>query len=536
MKIFLIFAIFLIVFISGCVETPKEKEKLGIEMFDLIVQADSKPILSLSLNKPLSDKRISFYLDGKLIGSASTENGKAFFPYNQTLKAGNYTIKAVFEGDDNYSSTSTTKVLSVVKIETKIKTSDYIIYFKEDLSVDASLSSDSNAINGSIVKFYVSNKPVGSNYTNEEGASFLSLGNLKPGNYSLTAIFEGDEIYLSSNDSKNIEVTERIPAIIKAYDSIEEIGSNRTIIHAALTDYKGNLIKGQKLSFYYGKNLIGDNITTEGNASIYFNIKNLSLGSHLFTVNFRGDENYSESTAEAFITIKKEFEISGVRIYTEIPVEELSGKKINLRTDSSDMAGYCIDEVEDIEKEKGDYTVNFKKDEENNIILKAGIAQIGLKDYDMLSCHTFLCLKNNIKCDEINKIFDLLGEMENLSVILDSNAEGKALQGYPELMKSLGVIQSYLYSNGKLVYIKPYLMLNGTCILKPSMNAIQNLTQNETNNCDIEGIYIIETTDENRIYSDGKKIILKGNSNALYIEQIILRTMITPNIKEILKE
>jgi len=546
-KVFLILAtilaIFLAVFISGCVkEPPKEKEKLTIEMSDLIVHVGLNPVLSISLNKPLSDKKINFYLDEKLIGSSLTTNGKAFFSYNQSLKAGNYTIKAVFSGDDDYLNTSSTRILSVVKIETKIRTSNYKIYFKENLSVDALLSSDAGTINGSLVKFYINNKLVGDNYTNEEGVAFLSLGNLKPGNYSLTVVFDGSDMYSSSDDTKNIEVTEKIPVIIKTYESKEEIGSNSTMINATLMDYKGNLINGKKLSFYYGKNLIGENITVEGNASIYFNIKNLSTGSHLFIVNFIGDENYSESTSEGFITIKKEFEISGVKIYTEIPVEELSRKKIDARRDSSDIAGYCIDEVRDTEKENGNYIVNFKKDETNNIILKSGIAQIGLKDYDMLSCHIFLCLKNNIECNEINKIFDLLGKMENISVILDSNvinsnnSENTTLQGYFELMKSIGVIQSYLYSNGKLVYIKPYLMLNGTCILKTSMNDIQNLTQNETNNCDIEGIYIIKNDSENKIYTDGRKIILKGDSKALYVEEIILRTMITPNIKEILKE
>jgi len=194
-KVFLILAtilaIFLAVFISGCVkEPPKEKEKLTIEMSDLIVHVGLNPVLSISLNKPLSDKKINFYLDEKLIGSSLTTNGKAFFSYNQSLKAGNYTIKAVFSGDDDYLNTSSTRILSVVKIETKIRTSNYKIYFKENLSVDALLSSDAGTINGSLVKFYINNKLVGDNYTNEEGVAFLSLGNLKPGNYSLTVGFD----------------------------------------------------------------------------------------------------------------------------------------------------------------------------------------------------------------------------------------------------------------------------------------------------------------------------------------------------------
>jgi len=57
-------------------------------------------------------------------------------------------------------------------------------------------------------------------------------------------------MYSSSDDTKNIEVTKKIPVIIKTYESKEEIGSNSTMINATLMDYKGNLINGKKLSFY----------------------------------------------------------------------------------------------------------------------------------------------------------------------------------------------------------------------------------------------------------------------------------------------
>lgn len=528
---FMLFLGVLGVIISGCVENPP-KEKVEIEMFDSIVQVNSTPILIYaSLKKPLDGKKITFYLDGELIGSDITKKGKVVFVLNKTLSVGNHTLMAFFEGDENYSNSSITKILSVVKIGSKLTTLNYKIYFKENLSVDALLISGLNAMSGETVKFYLGSELKGSNITNEEGKASLFLGNLKPGNYTLTVRFEGNEIYSESSDSKNIEVTEKIPTVIKGYDSIEENGTAWTVLNAALLDYKGNFVKGKKISFYYGKNLIGENITAEGNASIYFNIKNLSLGSHLIVLRFEGDENYYGSTSDALVTIKKEFEISGVKIYTEIPLEELASKKISIMTDSSDLARYCADEIEN---NNGTYILNIIKDKDNNIVLKAGIAQIGIKesDYGMPSCHIFYCLKNNIKCNNLDEIFISLGKMENFSIILDSQIKHKASNGYLELLKALGYIQQYLYSNGKMMYIKPYVMENRKCTLKPMRNALQNLTQEETNDCDISGIYIIKSENENTMYANGTKIFLKGDENALYIEQIILRSMIAPDLKE----
>ena len=72
--------------------------------------------------KAISGKIVKFYVNGLLVGNATTnEKGEAVLKY-KFKKDGKYTVKTVFEGDSDYDAVSKKETLKVSKEAIKVKT------------------------------------------------------------------------------------------------------------------------------------------------------------------------------------------------------------------------------------------------------------------------------------------------------------------------------------------------------------------------------------------------------------------------------
>ena len=92
---------------------------------DLVVNKATK--LSMNLiakdGKVIFDKVVKFYVNGVLIGNATTNSkGEAVLDY-KFPNDGKYTVKTVFEGDSNYGALSKVESLKVSKESIKVKNS-----------------------------------------------------------------------------------------------------------------------------------------------------------------------------------------------------------------------------------------------------------------------------------------------------------------------------------------------------------------------------------------------------------------------------
>jgi hypothetical protein len=160
------------------------------------------------------------------------------------------------------------------------------------------------------------------------------------------------------------------------------------------------------------------------------------------------------------------------------------------------------------------------------------------------NCHAISCLLSNVSCPEnIDEIKKVMWFTDELNVVLDSNLSVQAMGAYAELMGPLGFYQMMkadLDKNGAVdgrekaanrVFIYPYFKFNGSCVLQPVKNLVQELNASEavTRDCDIKPAVYIEEAPVNEIKVAGEKITLRGDSNALRASAIIVGDVIAPD-------
>ncbi|MFX1486443.1 MAG: hypothetical protein ACFFBS_05025, partial [Promethearchaeota archaeon] len=142
-------------------------------------------------------------------GSASTDaNGKAELNLTIDFMPGQLAIRARFEGDSYFNSTSTTGTLTVVKEITDITVVSMpsTITGGSAFTIVISLADDDGNPVGSIrVRLYVDGVLRKEEYTNDDGQAQFTLS-LPQGNYTIRFSGEGNAYYQSSEFSDTIEV------------------------------------------------------------------------------------------------------------------------------------------------------------------------------------------------------------------------------------------------------------------------------------------------------------------------------------------
>lgn len=528
-----ILGIALILTLSGCVE---QKENISLSMPDEITSpVNLSPIVLYAKFNESVNGSVNFYIDDKFIGKGEVNGSYAFIEYNKNLTAGEYKVKAIFPGNDKFNNASAFGTLKIYKLNTYLdidfEPDKERIYFKDSLNVKARLyveggkgEGKKECVNKEIL-FYVNDKFFGKDLTNDECVAEWTFNNLSVGNLNIKAEYKGDEIYKDANATKGLTMLSKVPVKIFANDTEVELKAKNATIQADVKDYLGRNVSNLTLKLIY-KGIIIANLTAKNNAFV-LNTSQFGLGDYRLQLVFDGTEIYENASRDVFVRIVKKYNISGVEVKTEIPLEQIFNEKISIYTDGSNISEYCAYELESISDQEKGYKIQIQEGKENSIFLGKFFGIITVKpDYEMLPCHVFLCMNKNISCS-IPDVIDELGNLKNLSIAIDKDVKGKPLVVYDEIRGTLGYIQAYFFQHKKEIYIKPYLINNSKCELYPSRTVYQNLTEKEINDCNFSGIFI-RNADKRFIGVKDGRILLEGDEDGLFIEETILKWIIAP--------
>ena len=136
---------------------------------------------------------------GNISQSKVIESSNTVFTF-PNLKSDNYIISASFSGDKKYISKTTTDGVNVNKYESETNLNISTINVGEDVVLTITTTGSST---GSIT-LSINNDTQTLALTNSKAD--YTIKNIKRGDYLITAIYNGDDKYLSSQDSKFIEV------------------------------------------------------------------------------------------------------------------------------------------------------------------------------------------------------------------------------------------------------------------------------------------------------------------------------------------
>lgn len=217
-------------------------------------------------------------------------NGKVSLLLND-LSSGKYDIKAIYNGNDNYlPSNVTNTTFMVYKNNITFAIEDKLINHGETAIYEIILSSD---VTGNIT-IKIGNKTFNGTLTG--GKTTIDVTGFSVGNYTVVAIYSGDDKYNSANSN-----TAKLN--IAKYDmeldvSIKDgvYGDNATVTVSVTDDATGNItIKINNKSIIKG--IV--------NGKVVFNISKLAAGSYDVYVTYSGDVKYNIANASDILTISK---------------------------------------------------------------------------------------------------------------------------------------------------------------------------------------------------------------------------------------
>jgi len=266
-------------------------------------------------------KEVVFTLEGVPSTSITDFSGVATATFTVTSSTGDYVIDVAFNGDDIYSSTSTTIPLSVQRRPTNlISSGDVDTQTLEVFAATVTLRDfESLDINGADVRFVFENSTFNA-VTDSFGVAIATFSSpVSSGTYSVQVFFDGDFKYEPSETTISVNVQPR-PSEISAVDIVTKA---LDIFASTATLYDKNepatKIANKSLTFDFGWSASSDAVTNGiGVATVSYNATS-SAGTYVLTVSFAGDATYAASQSTASLQVlHRDSEIVGEDVFAKI--------------------------------------------------------------------------------------------------------------------------------------------------------------------------------------------------------------------------
>lgn len=223
--------------------------------------------------------------------------------YISPLDTGNYTVIAVYAGDDNYYGCNTTFILSVTQKRSILNveindagindrvTANINLKTVEDVKLTGNVTLK---VNGNLYDILV-----------EDGETTVVLGKLPAGNYSFEATYNGNDEYSKVSSKGKFEVKDTLlDPVLTANDLTKYYkGSGKLVV--SLASSKGKAIEGNTITVKVNGKVYTAVTDSSGKAS--FNI-DLSSGKYTATISSEETRTYHAASTKAVVTINPTIE------------------------------------------------------------------------------------------------------------------------------------------------------------------------------------------------------------------------------------
>ncbi|MDO5847999.1 MAG: Ig-like domain repeat protein [Methanobrevibacter sp.] len=241
---------------------------------------------------------VKFYLNGNYIGSSRIVNGDSKYNLNN-LNAGNYLIKAVYDGDGNYNSIESQNMqFNVAKKETAMNIISNNMKYGENGQFTISVLPTATGT----ITLYINDKYYGESNINN-GISVFTINPLPIGRYNGLVVYTGDGNHLKNNAPFVFEV-EKLKGSIQ-YELLNNVAGDAKLKVTTPIEDNNNV----KISVN-GQN---QNIQLNNGIGI-IDLNKLNKGNHSISIQYEGNI-YEVNDVNGQITILPPIKLESEDIY-----------------------------------------------------------------------------------------------------------------------------------------------------------------------------------------------------------------------------
>ncbi|WP_405022203.1 beta strand repeat-containing protein, partial [Methanobrevibacter smithii] len=248
-------------------------------------------LVIITLPSDIDGSVVTVNVNGKVY-PVTVENGFAKLPLRE-LNAGDYTISAVFAGNDKYLPGVSNALLTVSKADPALNVFISDVDYDGVFNINVALTGvDAIGLNGNVI-VTVNNKDYSVNIVNGKGTA---VGvKLAAGTYDFTAAWAGNDNYNAVGDSGKFSVA-KVDSIIDVAVSDIKVGEDAVISVKLLSDATGSVTVTVN-----GK----DYTETVVNGVANVKVADLKAGTYDVAVKYSGDNNYNAAVATSSFTVSK---------------------------------------------------------------------------------------------------------------------------------------------------------------------------------------------------------------------------------------
>ena len=248
-------------------------------------------LVIITLPSDIDGSIVTVNVNGKVY-PVTVENGFAKLPLRE-LNAGDYTISAVFAGNDKYLPGVSNALLTVSKADPALNVLISDVGYDGVFNINVALTGvDAIGLNGNVI-VTVNNKDYSVNIVNGKGTA---VGvKLAAGTYDFTAAWAGNDNYNAVGDSGKFSVA-KVDSIIDVAVSDIKVGEDAVISVKLLSDATGSVTVTVN-----GK----DYTETVVNGVANVKVTDLKAGTYDVAVKYSGDNNYNAAVATSSFTVSK---------------------------------------------------------------------------------------------------------------------------------------------------------------------------------------------------------------------------------------
>ena len=274
---------------STVFKVDKVLANLNIHVEDITFGENGLVIITLPSD--IDGSIVTVNVNGKVY-PVTVENGFAKLPLRE-LDAGDYTISAVFAGNDKYLPGVSNALLTVSKADPALNVFISDVDYDGAFNINVALTGvDAIGLNGNVI-VTVNNKDYSVNIVNGKGTA---VGvKLAAGTYDFTAAWAGNDNYNAVGDSGKFSVA-KVDSIIDVAVSDIKVGEDAVISVKLLSDATGSVTVTVN-----GK----DYTETVVNGVANVKVADLKAGTYDVAVKYSGDNNYNAAVATSSFTVSK---------------------------------------------------------------------------------------------------------------------------------------------------------------------------------------------------------------------------------------